>query len=168
MTISAQPIRQQYTVTDIYRSVPTPVVALAAHANGSEHAMIVSSFNAISDAPALVSVSIKDGSTTWPHLRTASELGISVLTSEHNDLLAQSWKLKSHERITNYPRTSHGDAIHLKDSPTRLTCDIVDELTVGDHTLVILSVRSIYLDPHLGLPIVHHNREVTELVDRAA
>lgn len=172
MTVSTQ-LRDEtiraanYTVTDVYRSVPTPIVAVAAHADGAEHAMIVSSFTAISDDPALVSVSIKHGSTTWPRLRTASEVGISVLTTDHNDLLARAWKNQSHERLAGYPCASEGSAIHLADSPTRLTCDIADEVPVGDHTLVILAVCSIHHDPRLGLPIVHHNRTVTELLGRA-
>lgn len=161
-------MREINSLTDVYRGIPAPVAVLAANVDGENHAMIVSSFVAISDDPGLVAVSIKTGSSSWKILRRTPELGISILTAEHEELTGSSWRLASNERLAETPVTFDGQAVHVASSPTILTCDIVDERTVGDHELVILSVRSALHEPNKGTPIVHHNHAVTELRSRIA
>ncbi|WP_264159535.1 flavin reductase family protein [Actinomadura rudentiformis] len=52
--------------------------------------MVASSFPSVSTQPPLVSVCIADSSTTtWPRLRTANRIGISVLATEHRVIVRQ-------------------------------------------------------------------------------
>jgi flavin reductase (DIM6/NTAB) family NADH-FMN oxidoreductase RutF len=58
---------------------PTGVVAVAAEVDGRLVGLAASSFTSVSRDPPLVSFSIANVSRTWPDLRRAVHLGVTVL-----------------------------------------------------------------------------------------
>lgn len=151
------------TVADLYRAIPAPIVAVAAHVDGHDHAFVVSSFVALSEEPPLVGISAKTESTTWPILRRAPELGLSVLTAAHADLLGNSWRAASHERLAGTRTYRDGEAIVVDDAPLAMTCRVVDEIRTGDHLLVVLALQAVVDKRYHATPIVHYNRRITSL-----
>ena len=63
----------------VFGAFPTGVTALAALVDGEPVGMAASSFVAVSLDPPLVSFCPAISSKTWPRLRRAARLGISVL-----------------------------------------------------------------------------------------
>ena len=69
---------------------PTGVVALAGLADGVPEVMVSSSFGVgISWEPALVSFSAQNSSRTWPRLRRAGAIGVSLLAADQTPLCRQ-------------------------------------------------------------------------------
>src|SRR3954449_6308888 len=68
---------------------PSGVVAVAAQVDGTCVGMAASSFTSVSLEPALVSFSIAKSSATWPALRRAPRLGVSVLADHHDQVCRQ-------------------------------------------------------------------------------
>lgn len=68
---------------------PTGVVAVAAEVEGQLTGLAASSFTSVSLAPPLVSVSIANTSRTWPRLRRAASLGVTVLADHHRGAARQ-------------------------------------------------------------------------------
>ena len=64
---------------------PSGVVAVAAQVDGTLTGLAASSFTSVSLEPALVSFSVANTSRTWPTLRRAEHLGLSVLAEHHED-----------------------------------------------------------------------------------
>ena len=62
---------------------PSGVVAVAAEVDGRLVGLAASSFTSVSLDPPLVSFSIANTSKTWPDLRRASHLGVTVLAHHH-------------------------------------------------------------------------------------
>src|SRR6187431_1413903 len=62
---------------------PSGVVAVAAEVDGVITGLVASSFTSVSLDPPLVSVSLASTSKTWPDLRRATRLGLTVLAEHH-------------------------------------------------------------------------------------
>jgi len=62
------------------------VVAVAALIDGSPVGLAASSFTSVSLDPPLVSISIANTSKTWPPLRCAARLGVTVLAAHRAEL----------------------------------------------------------------------------------
>src|SRR5258708_28096524 len=78
-TISRADPLGQTQLRRVLATFPTGVAAVAAIIDGEPAGLAASSFVSVSLDPPLVSVCIGHSSTTWPVLRTADRLGISVL-----------------------------------------------------------------------------------------
>ncbi|MGN6722930.1 MAG: flavin reductase family protein, partial [Marmoricola sp.] len=71
---------------EVFGAFPSGVVAVASRIDGEPVGLAASSFTSVSLDPPLVSISIGNGSKTWPDLRRASHLGITVLADHHGGL----------------------------------------------------------------------------------
>jgi flavin reductase (DIM6/NTAB) family NADH-FMN oxidoreductase RutF len=72
-----------------FGAFPTGVVAVAAKVEGRLVGLAASSFTSVSLEPPLVSFSVGKHSTTWPDLRRAEHLGVTVLAEDHGALCRQ-------------------------------------------------------------------------------
>ncbi|WP_328611315.1 flavin reductase family protein [Amycolatopsis sp. NBC_00345] len=65
---------------------PSGVTALCALVDGEPAGMAVSAFTPVSLDPPLIAVCVQETSQTWPRLRTAPAIGVSVLAGHHGPL----------------------------------------------------------------------------------
>lgn len=142
---------------------PSGVVAISARLEDEDHALVAAAFNVgISLEPALVSVAIQNSSSTWPILKKAPELGISVFAEHQKSLCYQLGGKDQSKRFENIELTrSARNAIFLPEASLYFTCEIYAEYPAGDHTMVLLKVKSFSKGEHE--PIVFHKSSFTTL-----
>lgn len=147
-----------------FAHVPTPLATAAAVIDGQPVGMVLGSFVVHSLEPALVSVSVQASSRTWPLLRDAGRIGLSVL-SEHNRHVIDNFCRPSDQRFDSLDYFTVGQAILFPDASLHITAEIVEEITVGDHTMAVLQVVDLSHRVGAGLdrprPLVFHQSEVT-------
>ncbi len=68
---------------------PSGVVAVAAEVQGQLIGLAASSFTSVSLEPALVQFSVANSSKTWPTLRQASRVGVTILAAHHGEVCRQ-------------------------------------------------------------------------------
>ncbi|HET6651235.1 MAG TPA: flavin reductase family protein [Nocardioides sp.] len=134
---------------------PTGVVAVAAEVDGRLVGLAASSFTSVSLEPALVSFSVANTSKTWPALRTSTRLGLTVLADHQNDVCRQlAGPVES--RFDDLAVTvSEDGAVTLDDGLVRYDCSIHEEVTAGDHTIVLLQLHAVE-HADTSLPLVFH------------
>ncbi|RAV32859.1 flavin reductase family protein [Corynebacterium heidelbergense] len=142
-------------------AVPTPIAAVAAEVDGAPVGMIVGSFVGLSLDPGLVSFSLQKTSTTWPQLRAAERLGISILTSDHSHQVRQLAGPTEY-RFAGVNYRTEGDAIVLDGATTGLVGRLVSEFSAGDHNVAIVEVEQAHHEPH-PQPLVYHGRSIATL-----
>ncbi|MFD9550601.1 flavin reductase family protein [Nocardia salmonicida] len=134
---------------------PSGVVAVAAVVDGLPSGIAASSFTSVSLDPPLVSVYIADTSTTWPSLRQAGTIGISVL-AEHQTDTATQFASKTRDRFAGLAwEAGPGGAILLSGSAAWFECSLHDEIRTGDHILALLRIHTHSGDADLD-PLVFH------------
>lgn len=134
---------------------PTGVVAVAAEVDGRLVGLAASSFTSVSLEPPLVSVSIANTSRTWPFMRRAGHLGVTVLADHHRAAARQlAGPVQSRFDGLLVALSSEG-AVTLTDGLARFDTTIYREVEAGDHTIVLLQLHAV---EHAGdsLPLVFH------------
>ena len=137
---------------------PTGVVAIAAEVEGQLIGLAASSFTSVSLDPPLVSVNLALTSKTWPDLRRASHLGVTVLADHHARVCQQLAGPVAH-RFDDVPHTvTENGAVTLDEGLARFDCTIYKEVDAGDHTLVLLELHAVQHVDHAaaGTPLVFH------------
>jgi flavin reductase (DIM6/NTAB) family NADH-FMN oxidoreductase RutF len=82
----------------VFATFPTGVAAVAAVVGGEPAGLAANSFVSVSLDPPLVSVCIAHTSTTWPTLRSADRLGISVL-GDHQESVSRQLSSRDSARF---------------------------------------------------------------------
>lgn len=146
MTTVTEPPRATRTtgraLRDAFAQFPSGVVAVAAEVDGAPVGMAVSAFAPVSLEPALVGIFVRNLSETWPELRRASSVGITVLGSAHA-ALARTLAGPAAQRFADVRLSrGDGDALFVDDAPMRMEAVVASEHPAGDHTLVLFEVRS--------------------------
>jgi flavin reductase (DIM6/NTAB) family NADH-FMN oxidoreductase RutF len=134
---------------------PTGVVAVAAEVDGRLTGLAASSFTTVSLEPPLVSVSIANTSRTWPLLRRAARLGVTVL-ADHHRAAARQLAGPEEGRFAGLDVMLGDDgAVTLGDGLASFGTTIYREIEAGDHTIVLLRLHAV---EHAGdsLPLVFH------------
>lgn len=135
---------------------PSGVAAIAADVDGGPRVLVASSFQVgISADPPLVLFAVQRTSETWPVLRRAGRLGVSVLGEAH-EAACRQLASKVADRFSGIAveRTEAG-AVLIGGAPVRLECAIEGEMPAGDHDLVLLRVLALATDP-AAEPLVFH------------
>lgn len=155
------------TVRDGFSHFPQGVVLIAAEIDGEAQGLVASAFTVgVSLEPPLVSVAVQHTSSTWPKLRDARRLGISLLGSAHH---AVSHQLGSKDRARRFHGVDHTvdeqGALHLNGTPAWLTTRVYDELPAGDHVVVLLEVLDIGTSTESDAMVMHQRafHELTAL-----
>jgi flavin reductase (DIM6/NTAB) family NADH-FMN oxidoreductase RutF len=97
----------------------------------------------ISYDPPMITFSIRKESSTWPTLRTAPRLGVSVL-ADHQ--AGHCWNIAgpAEKRFDGCDLHETGDgALFLTDAMSWFDCRLVEEVEVGDHLVVILELLEV-------------------------
>ena len=142
-TLPAQPVLDARALRDAFGAFPSGVVAVAASVKGQLTGIAASSFTSVSIDPPLVSFSISTTSSTWPLLREADHLGISVL-ADHHDAVCRQLAGPREERFAGLPfRVTGNGSVLLDEAVVTYDCSVHDEVVAGDHLIVILEVHEV-------------------------
>jgi flavin reductase (DIM6/NTAB) family NADH-FMN oxidoreductase RutF len=134
---------------------PSGVVAVAAEVSGELIGLAASSFTSVSLEPPLVQFSVANSSKTWPALRTASRLGVTILADHHGDVCRQLAGPVAHRFDDVLTSASEAGAVTVDDGLARFDCSIYREVEAGDHTLVLLRLHAVEQADN-SLPLVFH------------
>jgi flavin reductase (DIM6/NTAB) family NADH-FMN oxidoreductase RutF len=133
---------------DVLRSAfakfPSGVAALAALDSGSPVGLVASSFTSVSLQPALASVCIAKTSTTWPRLRLAPRIGLSILAEQHG-AVARALAGQGTDKFAGirWEPTKEG-AVFVPDSCLWLETRLEREVTAGDHDIALLVIQAVW------------------------
>jgi flavin reductase (DIM6/NTAB) family NADH-FMN oxidoreductase RutF len=122
---------------------PSGVVAVAAQVDGGRIGLAASSFTSVSLDPPLVSFSVANTSKTWPTLRRAGHLGVTILADHHDGVCRQLAGPVEHRFDGLDVTITDAGALTLDDGLARFDCTIHDEVGAGDHTIVILRLHAV-------------------------
>jgi flavin reductase (DIM6/NTAB) family NADH-FMN oxidoreductase RutF len=154
-TTLLDPDLDPHTLRTAYGAFPSGVVAVAAQVRGRLTGIAASSFTSVSLDPPLVSFSVATSSNTWPLLREADHLGVSVL-ADHHDTICRQLAGPVDQRFTGLPfRSTEDGAVLLDEAVATFDCTIHQEVEAGDHVLVLLALHRVS-DGGGGSPLVFH------------
>jgi flavin reductase (DIM6/NTAB) family NADH-FMN oxidoreductase RutF len=153
------------TLRSAFGAFPSGVVAVAAEVDGRRLGLAASSFTSVSLAPALVSFSVANTSSTWPVLRAARHLGLSVLADHHDAVCAQLAGPAEHRFDGLAVHPGEGGALLLDDAVATFDCTVEQEIEAGDHTIVLLALHAV--DDDGGSPLVFHRSGFASLAEPA-
>ncbi|HET9169192.1 MAG TPA: flavin reductase family protein [Actinospica sp.] len=150
------------TLRRVLGAFPTGVTALAALVDGEPAGMAANSFTSVSLDPPLVSVCVATSSSTWPKLRRATRLGVSVLSHEQEEA-SRGLASRGVDRFAglSWHATDDG-AILLDGASAWFDCAVEREIRAGDHEIVLLHVHGLGTDPQTP-PLVFHGSRYRRL-----
>jgi flavin reductase (DIM6/NTAB) family NADH-FMN oxidoreductase RutF len=169
MTLHALHTNQDLDPTrlrEVFGVFPTGVVAVAAQVDGVNVGLAASSFTSVSLDPPLVSFSVANTSRTWPELRRADHVGVTVLAHHHDTACQQLAGPVEHRFDGLSVATTADGAVTLDDGLARFDCTVHDEVRAGDHAIVILRVHAVE-HADTSPPLVFH-RSAFGSVSRSA
>nr|WP_221475696.1 flavin reductase family protein [Sphaerisporangium rubeum] len=120
----------------------TGVVAVAAlDDDGRRAGLAANSFCSVSLVPPLVSFCVARTSTSWPRIRTAPLIGITILGFEQREA-AVRLAVTGSDKFRGMPWvTSPGGAPILDGALAWLECSVEAEHPAGDHDIVVARVH---------------------------
>ena len=140
---------------DVFGAFPSGVVAVAAQVRGRLTGIAASSFTSISLDPPLVAFSVATTSNTWPQLRDADHIGISVL-ADHHDHVCRQLAGPQEQRFAGLPfRSTVSGAVLLDEAVATFECSVAQEIEAGDHLIVVLALHRVS-DGGGSSPLVFH------------
>lgn len=144
----------------VFAHYPAGVAALAARIDGEDQVLVASSFTpGISLEPPLVSVAVKRSSATWPLLRNAPRIGVSLLGQGQGGMCRQLASPDRHLRWQGIARSYVEDAaIRLQGASAWLHCAPYAEYEAGDHVIAVLEVVAYELSLSVEPLIFHGSR----------
>ena len=173
MSLAAFPTNQDLDpaqLREAFGVFPSGVVAVAAEVDGTLVGLAASSFTSVSIDPPLVQFSIANTSRTWPALRRATRLGVTILADHHGEVCRQLAGDVAH-RFDDIPvRVSEDGAVVLDEGLAGFDTSIYREVEAGDHTIVLLRLHAVHsaaVDDGAGLPLVFHRSGFGTLADSA-
>ena len=165
MTVTALTTNQDLDakrLREAFGVFPSGVVAVAAEVDGELAGLAASSFTSVSLEPPLVSFSIANTSKTWPTLRRAERLGLTILADHHGDVCRRLAGPVDH-RFDDVTVTATEDgAVTLDEGLARFECSVYREVEAGDHTIVILELHAVE-HTDTSLPLVFHRSGFTRI-----
>lgn len=146
----------------VYGRFPTGVVAVCAEVDGAPAGIAVSTFVPVSLDPPLVSICVRTASTTWPLLRRAPRLGISVLGADHEGVARALAGPAEHRFRDVVTEARDGAALFVAGSPLALSVGVVDDVVAGDHLIAVCRVNEVLVDDGRH-PLVFHRSALRPL-----
>jgi flavin reductase (DIM6/NTAB) family NADH-FMN oxidoreductase RutF len=138
-----------------FANFPSGITAVAAMCDGEPVGLAASSFTSVSIDPPYVMVCVALTSTTWPVLRPAPRLGLSVLAEEHGPA-ARALAAKGIDRFADISwEQTEGGAVFVHGSALWLDTTLVNELPAGDHNIALLQIEQLWSYPDVA-PLVFH------------
>jgi flavin reductase (DIM6/NTAB) family NADH-FMN oxidoreductase RutF len=140
-----------------FGAFPSGIAALCAEIDGIPIGLVASSFSVgVSYDPPLVLFSVQNSSTTWPMLRQGGRIGVSILGSDHGRACYQLASRKGDRFAGIDIRTTDSGTVFIEGSSLWLDCAIYSETPAGDHTIVLLEVKSLKVSGDHD-PLIYHS-----------
>ena len=147
---------------DAFGHFPSGVIAICADVDGERTGLAASTFVPVSLDPPLVAFCVQNSSTTWPKMRGAAHLGISVLGEAH-DAVARVLAAKTGDRFAGLTtETSEAGAVFIDGTSVWLDTSVVEEVPAGDHAIVVMAVNGLTVFDDVT-PIVFHRSAFRKL-----
>jgi flavin reductase (DIM6/NTAB) family NADH-FMN oxidoreductase RutF len=148
----------QAALRRVLGAFPTGVTALAALVDGEPIGLAANSFTSVSLDPPLVSVCVATTSQTWPRLRGAARIGVSVLSHQQEEA-SRRLAARGVDRFAGlgWQPTGAG-AVLLAEASAWFDCSVEREIRAGDHDIVLLAVHALGADPQTPPLIFHGSR----------
>lgn len=148
----------------VFGCFPSGVTAVCAEIDGQPVGMAASSFTSVSIEPPLVSVCVQNSSQTWPLLRSATRLGLSILAVGQDDA-CRSLSNRSGDRFAGvrWTRDDSG-AIFIEGATAVLDCTVHSELPAGDHAIALLQIHHVHADADTA-PLIFHGSRFRRLAE---
>ena len=149
--LSAQTLRTAFS------HFPSGVAALCGIADDQKEGLVASSFTVgVSLEPALVSFAVQNTSRTWPRLKRAERIGVSILGERHTGVCRQL-AAKEGDRFADLDvRASDRGALFLDDAALWMETSVYAEVPAGDHHVVLLEVHGVHDHSSEHEPLVFH------------
>ena len=143
------------------------VGAVCANVDGQPVGIVATSLAVgISYDPPMITFSIRKESGTWPTLRKALHVGVSVLSDRQ---AAACWQIAGPpaDRFNGFDleETPEG-ALFLHDAMTWFDCRVLKEVEAGDHLVVILELLKVGHD-RASAPLIFLDGEFHALAEAA-
>ena len=149
------PAGDEAALKQAYSCFPSGVVAVCRRdADGRPVGMSASAFTTVSLDPPLVSVCVRTESATWPVLREAQTLGVSVFAADQADLCRQLAGPPG-QRFDGVATVDEDGGLFIADATAHLLCTQAAEYPAGDHSVVLLRIVALRSDPSAE-PLVFH------------
>jgi flavin reductase ActVB len=134
------------------------VVVTATGEDGRDYGLTLTAFFSISAAPPLVAVSLNLTSNTLPAVREAQGFTVNVMDSGHEEV-ATRFATKDDDKFSGLDliRTGVGGPVLAGHACAYLVCRVAQEVTVGDHVLVIGEVAEAEVLPD-RVPLLYGQR----------
>lgn len=137
---------------------PSGVVAVTAVVDDEPHVFVASSFAVgISLEPALVSLAIRKGSSTWAEISKAEVLGVNILGEGQSGVCIQLAGKDKFRRFEGVDRElTEAGSIRLTGAAAFMEGKIWSVVDAGDHDLVLLELHNVTTN-HKTEPLVYHS-----------
>ncbi|MFC4051010.1 flavin reductase family protein [Actinomadura syzygii] len=135
----------------------TGVVAVAAAEPGTGRpvGLVANSFTSVSLDPPLIAFCVAHTSTTWPRLRDADLLCVSILGEAQLEV-SERLALRGGDKFAGIGWTaSPGGAPMIDDAIAWIECAVEQEHVAGDHMIVVARVLDL-AEHHEGAPLVFY------------
>jgi flavin reductase (DIM6/NTAB) family NADH-FMN oxidoreductase RutF len=146
---------------------PSGVAAICAVMDGERVGMVASSFSVgVSFEPPLVMFSAQSASATWKRLREAPRIGISILSSAHEEAVLRLAS-RTGDRFEGLETLeTESGSLFVPGSGLLLDCSVLSETPAGDHSIVVLEVVSLKVDTE-AKPLIYHGAKLHGLAHRS-
>ncbi|MDZ7887379.1 MAG: flavin reductase family protein [Mycobacterium sp.] len=123
----------------------TGVTIVTGLADGRPEGFTCQSFVALSMEPTYVAFCPAHSSTTWPRIRRAGAVSINILASDQT-ALGRTFADRRQDRFAGVDwRPGGNGAPSLGGVLARVEADVVDEIEVGDHIIVVAQPTGFWL-----------------------
>jgi len=137
-------------------NVPSGVAAVCAEIDGVPIGFVASSFSVgISFEPPLVLFSAQNSSTTWPKLRGAKHIGVSIFGRNQEKACLQLASRTKDRFLDLDTMVSENGSLFIGGSACFLECTVLTEIPAGDHHIVVLRIRDLAVDLEAE-PLIYH------------
>ncbi|UZX05405.1 flavin reductase family protein [Arthrobacter sp. CDRTa11] len=149
-------LSESVDIRKAFSNFPSGVAAISAVVDGVPKGLAASSFTVgVSLEPPLVSFAVQNSSTTWPILRKAERIGVSILGINQESVCRQLASKNPNKFDDIYYTATELGAIRIPGCTLWLDCSLYGEFPAGDHAVALLEVHDADFQM-LESPLVFH------------